>query len=513
MKCIFYIFIWLVCFPLSVFSQEKTTNEFYINDPAIYKKGQLLISTSYLKKTLFNDGVAIVSILDTLSIPVKNKKGIINTKGKFLVDPKYLTVERSDFGIIALQNESKEWEFFTKSGYVNTSGHFDSYRIISAYQIMIEDRGRWGMLVLNKNNHVVIEPTYKSIEKLHDDNFKFTHFNNWTLVNTAKVTLNTFLYDSLSFYSDSLLKYQLNEFSGLINYQGKIVHENISLKPNVEQPKTSSIDRSELMRRVELGKHLKTKSKIKKNIISDSSGKKIAIEYDSIIGPYENVYVLYKNGQIGIVDDQGIVLSDYSNRFEKVFPYKDDRAKIIKNGKYGFIDLRGNVRVAPQYLKVKDFNEGLAAVLINEKWGFVDKDENIIIQPLYSEVADFKNGLARVKSNGKWYLVNKQDKKLGSGYDAIQIDSTQNWKLIKGNKIGLASVEGKELLAPRYEFVKDLNNGMVIVKKADKWGVVDYSENFVFPIEYDFTSFSNGLFLFMKKGKVEEKILKSDLQK
>lgn len=514
MKYLYCIFICFGLIPFSVFAQENTNNEFYTNDPSIYKKGQLVIPAPRTKNILFVDGIAIVSIKDTLSKPVKNRIGIINNKGKFLAEPKYIKSEKSEFGIVALLNEENVWDFFDpRLGIITASDHVDNYKFISGSHIVISNNGRYGMVVLNKKQHHRIDPVYKNIERVNGDNYKFTHFNNWILVDTLKKSLNTFLYDSISFYADSLLKFKLNEYSGLINYEGKTIKDEIVLKAKEVKPQSSSLDRSELARRAELGNELKGKNKNRKKAISDSIGKTIAIEYDSIFGPYENVYVLYNDKKIGIIDDQGVILSEYSSKYEKVFPFQEGRARIIKNGKFGFIDLRGNIRVAPQYLKVRDFKEGLAAVMINGKWGFIDKDENIIVQPLYAEVTDFKNGIARVSNNGKWYFVNKGDKKLGSGYDAIVEGPTKNWILFNASKTGLADITGRELLAPRYELIQDLDNGKVIVKKANKWGVVDYQENFVFPIEYDYALYDNHLFLFMKKGKVEEKILKSDLQK
>jgi hypothetical protein len=514
MKYLYSIFIYFSILPFSAFAQENTNNEFYSNDPSIYKKEQLLIPAPRIKNILFVDGIALVSIKDTLTKPAKTRIGIINSKGKFLAAPKYLKSEKSEYGIIALLNEENGWEFFDpRSGVIETSGKVDDYKIFSGSQILFANQGRWGMVVLNKRQNHLIDPVYKSIEKINGDNFKFTHFNNWVLVDTSKKILNSYLYDSLSFFGDSLLKYKLNEFSGLINYNGKTIKDKIVVKQTVAMPQTPNFDRSELARRIDMGQELKSKNKSRKNVIADSTGKTIAIEYDSILGPYANVYVLYNDKKIGIVDDKGLMLSEFSNRYDRVFPFKEERARILKNGKFGFIDLRGNIRVAPQYIKVRDFQEGLAAVLINGKWGFIDKDENIIVQPLYNEVADFKGGIARVKNNDKWYFVNKNDKKLGSGYDSIEGGTSKNWLLFNGSKKGLADVTGRELLAPRYELVKDLENGKVIVKKASKWGVVDYQENFVFPIDHDYASYNNNLFLFMNNGKSEERILKSDLQK
>ena len=40
-------------------------------------------------------------------------------------------------------------------------------------------------------------------------------------------------------------------------------------------------------------------------------------------------------------------------------------------GKYGYIDNKGNEIVKPQYEEVSSFSEGLAAVKINNKFGYI----------------------------------------------------------------------------------------------------------------------------------------------
>ncbi|MBX9851846.1 MAG: WG repeat-containing protein [Cytophagaceae bacterium] len=250
--------------------------------------------------------------------------------------------------------------------------------------------------------------------------------------------------------------------------------------------------------------------------VSNHRGKLIIDTYYERIVPSieDSIFVLYKGKKIGIIDFKGDTLLGLTDRFDKIFDFIEGRAKFIKQGKYGFVDARGNIRVAPQYTEVSDFKEGAAAVIINGKWGFIDKDENILVQPLYSEVGDFKNGIARVKQKNKWYFVDKKGNKINSSpYDQIIETENENWLLVNDKKQGLADVRGREMLAPRYEFLLDLNNGMVIVKKENKWGVVDSKENIVIPREYDYIIYSteDNLYGLMKNGA--EEVIEFNLQK
>ena len=60
------------------------------------------------------------------------------------------------------------------------------------------------------------------------------------------------------------------------------------------------------------------------------------------------------------------------------------------------------------YDEVEDFRNGFAAVKRNGKWGFVNEKGEEMIPCNYDYVNDFEEGFARVEIDGKWGFVNKQ---------------------------------------------------------------------------------------------------------
>lgn len=57
---------------------------------------------------------------------------------------------------------------------------------------------------------------------------------------------------------------------------------------------------------------------------------------------------------------------------------------ITQNGKWGFEDKNGNVKVEAIYDKVTEFNKyGFAGVLKDEKWGIIKQDGTILVEPSY----------------------------------------------------------------------------------------------------------------------------------
>src|SRR5712692_4467775 len=66
------------------------------------------------------------------------------------------------------------------------------------------------------------------------------------------------------------------------------------------------------------------------------------------------------------------------------------------NGKNGYIDARGTVRIRPQFDDAGEFSEGLAAVAINGKYGYINTSGQMVIEPRFDRADAFSSGLARI---------------------------------------------------------------------------------------------------------------------
>ena len=75
---------------------------------------------------------------------------------------------------------------------------------------------------------------------------------------------------------------------------------------------------------------------------------------------------------------------------------------MLKGGKWGFTDARGNVVVPPTYESVHDFSDGLAKIpqtLEDRRVRFIDARGTVVLE-LYSLAGDFREGLAPVYEAG-----------------------------------------------------------------------------------------------------------------
>lgn len=175
---------------------------------------------------------------------------------------------------------------------------------------------------------------------------------------------------------------------------------------------------------------------------------------------------------------------------EEVFEETEGMRGIRRDGRYGFVDSRGRLRIANRYEGIGTFREGLAPVMILGKWGFVDKEDKIAINPNFEQVTGFDNGLAIVRRAGKTGVINKQGQFiLPLRYDSI---SRMGTSLIihQQNQSGVADSKGRVQIEPRFDHLQLLPNNLVVVRDREKWGVLTLDGMTVIPLIYSFIEYN-----------------------
>lgn len=125
--------------------------------------------------------------------------------------------------------------------------------------------------------------------------------------------------------------------------------------------------------------------------------------FDPITGIAE-VKINYKNYKI---DTTGKILEGI---FSQCSNFSEGLAIASSNGKYGFINNKGNFVIEPIFQQCELFSQGLAAVKINNKWGFIDKNGQFFINPIYDSVLSFSGGFAPYKLGKTIGLLNLEAK-------------------------------------------------------------------------------------------------------
>lgn len=112
-----------------------------------------------------------------------------------------------------------------------------------------------------------------------------------------------------------------------------------------------------------------------------------------------------ENGPYYLVNKKGKPVGKLT--FEDARPFSEDGyAAVCQNGKWGYINSKGELVIACKYQKAESFHNGFAAVGSDKGWGYIDETGNQIIESQYEAVTEMSaKGTAAVQQDGSWTLI------------------------------------------------------------------------------------------------------------
>jgi len=279
-------------------------------------------------------------------IEKNNKCGVVDISGKTIVDIDYnnITIE----GIYIYANKENQSFIFDMNG---NRQETPKYKNIIAtnnneYKITIDSNYKYG--VENKEGQILIPNKYYYLEYIFDDYF---------IVSGAEGK------------------------SGIVNSKNETI---ISIKYDVVQ----KIDNTDIIQ----------------TIISDGNVLEL---YDKNI----NKIISIKNARVYNGENYIKVYSDSESKYFDLEGKEKKNTEIFvnnnlfaqeKNGKWGFVDKQGNVKVDYNYDKATEFNKyGFAGIRINGKWGVINSNGEILLQPIYK----LEELIGEPEFIGKYYKV------------------------------------------------------------------------------------------------------------
>ena len=139
----------------------------------------------------------------------------------------------------------------------------------------------------------------------------------------------------------------------------------------------------------------------------------------------------------------------------------------------------------------------------NNKYGYIDTSEQLVIPAIYDNAIPFDNGMAQVSINGKWGYIDTNGKMITSiKYDETNAIVDDRAAIMKDGKWGYINSNGKEVVKLQYEGAMTFIEGLAAVKKKDKWGFIDKAGNIIIPIIYDdVNNFDEGKSRVMKDNR------------
>lgn len=203
------------------------------------------------------------------------------------------------------------------------------------------------------------------------------------------------------------------------------------------------------------------------------------------------------------------------------------------NDRYGYADTSGNWIIRPVFDDAADFHEGFAGVCRNDSCYFINKSGQRTSLSA-EETFDYNNGLAIIKKQGHYYLINRSGQIISRPYEDIspmsdglfvakqnglygalnekaetaipfvykKLGTFRNgYAYYVSEYYGLVSTTNIKLEA-RWDWISETDtNGLVIVKKDKRFGLMNLREQLLLDPEFDYISHCTGsIYLLMRNN-------------
>ena len=419
--------------------------------------------------------------------------GLINKKGKVVLDPIYHVVEFEGNRVKAhFSKTSNLFEINNQNELDQLFSNMHTLHIVNSKEVDNKQ---------NQKNNIELKPVYGS-------NLKHQIFE--TVINGVNLKVLD-LKEVLNI--SSYICIDLNKHWGYIDESGRIwnsfkenLKSTVKLHYNFIGKFSNGLATVCLAERAEnvQSNQYNLKGWIEKNTEFNKIGKwgvintknEIVInpEYD-LIKPFNNgIAWAMKNNFWGAINTKGeVVIPFLYNDMNQVA--NNDSLWIVTENSYtqGIVDSLGSVLVPAIFLDVKvptegksivrtnlgwqifdvkkqkilpsvydeilPFMDSLAPVRLQKKWGFVNHNGELVIKCKYQKVSHFYNGNAYIKNDKGYDVINKKEKKVAF-LDAENIKEN-NYKIIiaEKNKLwGIANHNGTWIVAPKYLQIESFNN-------------------------------------------------------
>ncbi len=137
----------------------------------------------------------------------------------------------------------------------------------------------------------------------------------------------------------------------------------------------------------------------------DRNGNRLPGDYASVRDYRENRAVVELDGKFGLVDESGATVLPAS--YPWVGDMSDGLTAVQMDGKIAFVDRKGEVVKKTSYEAASCFSEGLCAVMWHGKWGYIDGNWTVTIPLAWEGAGEFRDGYARVWKEHRTTAIDK----------------------------------------------------------------------------------------------------------
>ncbi len=403
------------------------------------KYGLIDLQGKEITKPIYDEISSINYKEGTFLVKQNEQEGIINMKGKTIIKCEYESVTSDNYYNEDQNNEkagfivSKKTDDGYRYGYINYRGSKIVKPIFTQLERVTEisdDKNIYfiafkdGQAGLLKNNKEIVNYEYEDIQyNVLSDVFIIQRNGKYGATTREGKTILYPEYSSVytgGIYINAVKDNVIEVF----DLQGNKIETDINSKIKTENSNYYiTIDKNNIYKVVDANENVIINNdynymeylpgdyfivaRDSKNGVVDINGKSvIELKYDSISRINEtNILQAETNKSIELYNLNMKKITTMSNATIK--EVKDDKEYILlfSENDFKYLDKDGNILKAQELFK----ENNLFAKNVNGRWGFVDKNGNLKVQNKYEVVTDFnKYGFAGIKKDGKWGVIDQE---------------------------------------------------------------------------------------------------------
>lgn len=516
------------------------------------------------KIALFNEDGNMVTdfVIDSVSSFYKNYavifqdhlQGLIDRDGNTKLETKYQSIKISEDGKVFAQLPN-EWSFVNEKNETTTHIFTDELRPLSRNLFYYKKGKHWGLI--NDELRLVVPAQYARIFQVEQNRYLVAQDSRMGVIDEQGKSVIPFEFDSLVYTQGMFLAFTKGLGWRLIDSNGKILSDRFYQAAHSLDNENFIVTSKGFYGLVNSrGKEFvhcvfdSIAAPIKDLIAVKFKGKYgiINANEDWLVAPQdfplqvinEKIYLqkqpriqfiktfagetkyfslfqltfraddfkeVFPNGTENVISYDGSIIHRVipPDNTQEIFRESEGLRGMKKDGRYGFVDANGNLRIANRYDSIGEFHEGLGAVKLIGKWGFVNENDHVAINPNYDYAANFQNGLAIVSRGKKMGVINKNGNTvLQFRYDFVQRQQN-SFLLTSSNLKGLADFSGNVTIEPRFDELIFTTIDLVIACRDGKCGAITSHGLSVIPIIYDQLIFNSSKNAFLAERKSEWK--------
>ncbi|ANQ50764.2 WG repeat-containing protein [Flammeovirga sp. MY04] len=443
-------------------------------------------------------------------------QGLINPKGDVILPIEYISIKWAGTQLLAAMTQKGTWHLVDYQGKLYANEEYSDWTWNHKHKKLILDQnGRKGML--NETSEKVFDIKYKSFS-FTDSTIIVDKYPELILGDIEGDKFSTWNCDSLSYASDTLVRYYVDHKVGIARLNGENIFFNLYDEVGDFEDGLAIIRKKNTygvcntkgkliiplkfknVKRMPTG-HFWTLDKNNFTDIYSEAGKNLTYHNYDMVGEYsQGKYLVKKARKYGYLDSN---LKEWiSPKFSDAESFVGPYAVVRTDDYYGVIDLNKNWVITPIIDRLKTISEGLFYFEDNQMWGTLSVDGYEWYRSDNATVEYFEDGYVIMKKGGKFgLLTNKGELCLSTSYDSLKfdhlsegrvdmyIDSTWLYKDVH-NFEG----EPKRDAYAKYDEVGEPHEVFTKVKQRGRYGFMDYLGRMRLTVQYeDVKGFSEGL--------------------